>query len=171
MSSVRRGLEASRRHYRHRSRPPIGTGPRALWGGVCRGVSAIRTISRFDTTGISSTMAGEIDFDPLDYMSPKRARRLDRSRNSRSSARGWRSTMLVSPLRTLPTMAPASISVRRWGVAFGEEQHREYVLRGAHHVNPLLALSVFGGAGASNATIELGFTGPRLPTAARAPRG
>ncbi|HEV2065378.1 MAG TPA: beta-ketoacyl-[acyl-carrier-protein] synthase family protein, partial [Thermomicrobiales bacterium] len=31
-----------------------------------------------------------------------------------------------------------------------------------HHVNPMLALSVFGGAASSNVTIELGLTGPSL---------
>jgi 3-oxoacyl-[acyl-carrier-protein] synthase II len=48
------------------------------------------------------------------------------------------------------------------GIAFGEEQHESYVLNGPSRVNPLLALAVFGGAAASNVTIELGLTGPSL---------
>jgi 3-oxoacyl-[acyl-carrier-protein] synthase II len=142
---------------------PIGTGPDELWGGVCRGVSAIRTITRFDTTGISSTMAGEIDFDPLDYMNPKRARRLDRfSQFALVCARMALDDAGICAEQAANDGAGIYIGSALGGVAFGEEQHREYVLRGAHHVNPLLALSVFGGAGASNATIELGFTGPAL---------
>src|SRR5690606_4564348 len=48
------------------------------------------------------------------------------------------------------------------GVAFGEEQHEADVRHGAGKVNPLLALSVFGGAASSNVTIEMGLNGPSL---------
>ena len=57
---------------------PIGTGADGLWAGVRCGKSAIRAIERFDPGPFSSRVAGEIEFDPLRYMSPKRARRLDR---------------------------------------------------------------------------------------------
>src|ERR687898_731651 len=57
---------------------PIGTGVEALWDGVRAGGSAVRAIERFDAAPFSSRVAAEVDFDPLHYMSPKRARRLDR---------------------------------------------------------------------------------------------
>ncbi len=142
---------------------PIGIGVEELWNGVCCGASAIRTITRFDTDGISSKMAGEIDFDPLAYMSPKRARRLDRfSQFALVCAQMALDDAGLAAEQAANDGAGIYIGSALGGVAFGEEQHREYVLRGAHHVNPLLALSVFGGAGASNATIELGLTGPAL---------
>jgi 3-oxoacyl-[acyl-carrier-protein] synthase II len=142
---------------------PIGTGPDQLWNGVSRGVSAIRTITRFDTTGIASSVAGEIDFDPHAYMTSKRARRLDRfSQFALVCAQMALADAGIAAEEAARDGAGIYIGSALGGVAFGEEQHREYVLRGAHHVNPLLALSVFGGAGSSNATIELGFTGPSL---------
>jgi len=48
------------------------------------------------------------------------------------------------------------------GVAFGEEQHEAYVRNGPQYVNPLIALSVFGGAASSNIAIELDLHGPSL---------
>jgi len=57
---------------------PIGTGVEGLWAGVRSGNSAIRAITRFDASRLSSRVAGEVDFDPLHYLSAKRARRLDR---------------------------------------------------------------------------------------------
>src|SRR5215211_4742869 len=57
---------------------PIGICADGLWSGVRSGTSAVRAITRFDPSDFSSRVAAEIDFDPLDFMSPKRARRLDR---------------------------------------------------------------------------------------------
>ncbi|MDQ3226173.1 MAG: beta-ketoacyl-[acyl-carrier-protein] synthase II, partial [Chloroflexota bacterium] len=57
---------------------PIGNGVDGLWDGVRRGTSAVRGISRFDAAGFSSRVAAEADFEPLDFMTPKKAHRLDR---------------------------------------------------------------------------------------------
>ena len=46
------------------------------------------------------------------------------------------------------------------GVGFAEEQYPEFLARGPRGVNPMLALSVFNGAGSCNIAIELGVTGP-----------
>jgi 3-oxoacyl-[acyl-carrier-protein] synthase II len=57
---------------------PIGTGVEELWAGVRCGSSAIRAIDRFDPAHTASKVAGQVEFEPLDYIAPKRARRLDR---------------------------------------------------------------------------------------------
>ena len=142
---------------------PIGTGVEELWSGIRLGDSAIGPITRFDARPFSSRVAGEVCFDPLAHMTPKRARRLDR----------FSQFALVCSQMALAdaglTAEDASgdgagiyIGSALGGVAFAEEQHEAYVLNGAGHVNPLLALSVFGGAASSNVTIELGLTGPSL---------
>jgi 3-oxoacyl-[acyl-carrier-protein] synthase II len=142
---------------------PIGTGVEALWDGVRCGGSAVRRITRFDPSPFSSQVAAEVDFDPLDYMTAKRARRLDR----------FSQFALVCSQMALEDAGLAAEDIARdgagiyvgsalGGIAFAEEQHESYVVNGPHHVNPLLALSVFGGAASSNVTIELGLTGPSL---------
>jgi 3-oxoacyl-[acyl-carrier-protein] synthase II len=58
---------------------PIGSGREGLWAGVRRGESAGRPVTRFDPAPFRSQVAAEIDdFDPLDYMDARKARRLDR---------------------------------------------------------------------------------------------
>ena len=46
------------------------------------------------------------------------------------------------------------------GVGFAEEQYPAFLAHGPRGVNPMLALSVFNGAGSCNIAIELGVTGP-----------
>ena len=142
---------------------PIGIGVDGLWRGVRAGHSAIRTIARFDPSEFSSRVAGEVEFDPVDHMSPKQARRLDRySQFALASAQMALSDAGLTTDEMREAGAGVYLGSALGGVAFGEEQHRAYVEKGAHSVNPLLALSVFGGAGSSNVTIALGLTGPSL---------
>lgn len=142
---------------------PIGTGVEGLWNGVCEGVSAVRTITRFDASPFSSQVAGEIDFDPADHLSSKQARRLDRfSQFALVSARMALEDADMTPEQAAASGAGIYAGSALAGVAFAEDQHTAYVTNGPHAVNPLLALAVFGGAAASNVTIALGLTGPSL---------
>lgn len=142
---------------------PIGTGVDDLWCGVRRGKSAIRAITRFDAGPIPSKVAGEIDFDPLCYMSPKQARRLDRfSQFALVSARMALADAGLAAEEAAHDGAGIYMGSALGGIAFGETQHEAYVRQGPGHVSPLLALAVFGGAASSNVTIELGLTGPAL---------
>jgi len=142
---------------------PIGTGVDELWCGIRSGRSAVRSISRFDASPFSSRVAAEVDFDPLDHLPPKRVRRLDRfSQLALVSARMALEDARLPPECAARDGAGAYIGSALGGVAFGEEQHASFVTRGAQAVNPMLALSVFGGAASSNVSIELGLTGPSI---------
>src|SRR5881296_364653 len=58
---------------------PLGGSVAKTWEGIRAGRSGIGPITRFDTTGLETTIGGEVrDFDPLDYMDRKEARRADR---------------------------------------------------------------------------------------------
>jgi len=142
---------------------PIGTGVDELWQGVRAGESAVRIITRFDPSHFSSQVAAEIDFDPLQYMTPKRARRLDRfSQFALVSAQMALDDARLTPCEAADSGAGVYVGSALGGVAFGEEQHESFVRQGPQHVNPLIALSVFGGAASSNIAIELGLHGPSL---------
>lgn len=142
---------------------PIGTGVEALWDGVQNGTSAVHKIERFDASSFSSQVAAEVAFDPLAYMPPKRARRLDRfSQFALVAAQLALENAGMTADEASADGAGIYIGSALGGVAFAEEQHRSYVQNGLNHVDPLLALSVFGGAASSNVTIELGLTGPSL---------
>lgn len=142
---------------------PIGNCAEGLWAGVRRGESAVARVSRFDPSPFASQVAGEVTFDPLDHMPPKRARRLDRfSQFALVSAQMALEDAGLCPEQAASAGAGIYIGSALGGVAFGEEQHEAYVRHGAGKVNPLLALSVFGGAASSNVTIEMGLNGPSL---------
>lgn len=146
---------------------PIGTGADGLWAGVMANRSAVRPIDRFDASPFPSRLAAQIDdFDPADHLDARRARRLDRF-----SALSVAASRLAAEDARLPfgnglaSRAGVFIGSALGGVAFGEEQHAGYVERGVRGVAPTLALAVFGGAGASNVSLDLGLTGPAVGNA------
>jgi 3-oxoacyl-[acyl-carrier-protein] synthase II len=58
---------------------PLGVTVEKTWEGIRAGRSGIGQITRFDTTGLETTIAGEVrDFDPTQYMDRKEIRRADR---------------------------------------------------------------------------------------------
>jgi 3-oxoacyl-[acyl-carrier-protein] synthase II len=142
---------------------PIGAGVEGLWRGVQRGKSAVTSIKRFDASPFASRVAAEIDFDPLDFLPARQARRLDRfSQLAIVSAQMAVEDSGICPEELKRNRAGIYIGSALGGVAFGEEQHTAYVEGGKQRVNPLLALSVFGGAASSNISICLDLNGPSL---------
>jgi 3-oxoacyl-[acyl-carrier-protein] synthase II len=58
----------------------LGSSVELLWDGLINGRSGIRRITQFDPSDLPCQIAGEIpDFDPLNYIERKEARRLPRS--------------------------------------------------------------------------------------------
>ena len=58
---------------------PLGASLQKSWDGLIAGKSGIGPITRFDPTGLETTIAGEVrDFAPQDYMDRKEIRRADR---------------------------------------------------------------------------------------------
>jgi 3-oxoacyl-[acyl-carrier-protein] synthase II len=57
---------------------PLGNNVEDTWENACAGQSGIGQITKFDTEGYKTTIAGELkDFDPTLYVSAKECRRLD----------------------------------------------------------------------------------------------
>jgi 3-oxoacyl-[acyl-carrier-protein] synthase II len=58
---------------------PVGCDAPSSWDGIVSGRSGIAGITRFDPTGYQTTFAGEVkNFDPIDRLGRKDARRTDR---------------------------------------------------------------------------------------------
>ena len=58
---------------------PLGATVEKSWAGLIAGKSGIGPITRFDASDLDTKIAGEIhDFDPLEYMERKEAKRADR---------------------------------------------------------------------------------------------
>jgi len=57
---------------------PVGIGVESSWKNILNGVSGISNITKFDTKGFKSQVAGEVkNFDPDLYLNPKDSRRMD----------------------------------------------------------------------------------------------
>ena len=57
---------------------PVGIGVESSWKNLLNGVSGISNITKFDTTGFKSQVAGEVkNFNPDLYLNPKDSRRMD----------------------------------------------------------------------------------------------
>lgn len=57
---------------------PVGIGVKESWANIINGQSGIGKITKFDCTTFPSQVAGEVkNFDPLAYIPPKDARRMD----------------------------------------------------------------------------------------------
>src|SRR5256885_13726820 len=91
---------------------PLGSTVEKTWAGILAGKSGIGPITRFDATGLETTIAGEVrDFDPQDYMDRKEIRRSDRFVHFAVAAAGQ--ALKSARLEITAELAP------RIGVAFG----------------------------------------------------
>ena len=57
---------------------PLGMGVEKTWNALCAGKSGIRRITKFDPSGHTCQIAGEVtDFDPADYIEKKEIKKMD----------------------------------------------------------------------------------------------
>ena len=146
---------------------PIGAGRRGIWSGVRRGESAVRRVTRFDPGEFRSQTAAEVnDFDPLDYMDGRRARRLDRfAQFGVAAAIQAAEDAGLGRGDVQPIRAGVSLGSALGGLAYGEDQHSAFLDNGLKAVPPMLALAVYGGASAAHIAIELDLRGANLANA------
>ncbi|HZT13176.1 MAG TPA: beta-ketoacyl-[acyl-carrier-protein] synthase family protein [Candidatus Baltobacteraceae bacterium] len=144
---------------------PLGIGKDAFWSSLLDGTVAVDTIERFDASEFPSQIAAEIrDFDPSAYMNRRRLQWTDRFSQLAVVA-----AKLACEDAALTFSDPAAAGVYTGsalgGLAFAEEQIGVFHREGLRAVRPLLTISVFGGAAASNVAIEFGLNGPAISNA------
>lgn len=146
---------------------PLGTGNDESWEALKACRSRVQSIDYLDPAEFRARIAASIQsFDPLDYMSPKRAKRLDRfSQLSVASSKLAIESAGLSPEIDDGIGIGVNLGSALGGVAYGEMQHNNYFRGGLKAVDPMIALAVFGGAGATNVAIEFGLKGPSMGNA------
>lgn len=141
---------------------PIGIGREDFWNGVLSGKSAVRTPTLFDASPFRSRCAAEVTgFDPVDYLDPRRTKRLDRFAQFAlvSAQLAVHDSGLDLEHEDSSRMGVA-IGSALGGIAFAEKQYGVYREAGLKAVDPSLAVAVFCGSASCNMAIEFGFTGP-----------
>jgi len=146
---------------------PIGEGAEGLWEGHRSRRSGVRRITRFDASEFRSRVAAEVPgFDAAARLGEKRARRLDRyGALSLASADMALEDAGLDPDAPDPERVAVQMGTALGGIGFAEEQHAAYMEDGVRGVNPMLALTVFGGAASCNIAIEYGYQGPNSTNA------
>src|SRR5215471_11095081 len=140
----------------------IGHGRENFWNAILGEKSGVNTIASFDATVFRVRSAGEIrDWDPEEFFSPQRLKRLDRyAQFSVVSAKLALDDARLEYSREKPQdRMGASFGTALGGVCKAEEQYIRYLKKGARGVQPTLAVQVFGGSAHSNIAIEFGFRG------------
>jgi 3-oxoacyl-[acyl-carrier-protein] synthase II len=141
---------------------PIGVGAEGLWRGALVGRSAVDRITLFDPSPFTTHVAAEVrGFDPLRYIDAKQARRFDRySQFAVACAYQALADARLEPASVTSDRVGVCIGTALGGIGLAEKEHGNYMRGGVRAVSPMLALSIFAGAGGCNIAIEFGFTGP-----------
>jgi len=140
----------------------IGHGVDGFWNGILAEQSGITRISTFDPKPFQVRCAAEIsDWDPEQFFSPQRLKRLDRyAQFAVASAQLALDDAGINYSREHPQhRVGVSFGTALGGVCKAEDQHIRYLKKGVRGVNPMLAIQVFGGSAHSNIAIEFGFRG------------
>ncbi len=140
---------------------PIGIGADAVWDRLHQPVSAVQVIDRFDSGPFRSHIAAQINnFDPVEMLSARQARRTDRCSQLALAAAHL---ALVDSGIELAKESPDRVGVLAGtalgGIGFAESENEKYVRGGVREVDALLALTVFGGAVSCNIAITHGVSG------------
>jgi 3-oxoacyl-[acyl-carrier-protein] synthase II len=146
---------------------PIGLGAEGLWNGLRAERSAVGTLTRFDPSLWRSHNAAQVnDFVVTDHVEAKRAKRLDLfSAYAVVSAQQALADAEIDLATEDRERVGAMMGTALGGVGYAETQVGEFLQHGAKGLNPLLALTVFGGAASCNIAIELGVMGPNATNA------
>lgn len=144
---------------------PLGIGKDAFWNALLSGAVAVAQVTRFDASAFPSRIAAEIpNFDASSYLDRRRIQWTDRF--SQLAVTG---ALLACEDAAVGFENRADVGVYTGsalgGLAFAEEQIGAFHTQGLRAVRPLLTLSVFGGAAASNIAIQFGLHGPTIANA------
>jgi len=145
---------------------PNGIGKDKFWNSLTTGTSGIDTIQRFDASGHSCQIAGEVnDFEPSDYADKKDCRRMDRF--TQFAVAGSKIAIEDSEMdldNTDRDRVGVYIGSGIGGLDTLEKQHTILMNKGPSKVSPFLIPMMIGNMAAGQVSIQFGFRGPSMAT-------
>ncbi len=142
----------------------LGTDPETLWESLIAGRSGIGKISSFDPSDLPCQIAGEInEFDVLDYLPKKEARRMARSTHFAMAAaiEAMKDSGLPDPLPE-PERVGVYFGTGIGGMERAVEGLEVLRVQGLSRVNPFFMPSVLPNMPAFYVTRHFGAIGPNL---------
>ena len=143
---------------------PVGIGVDKAWGNIVAGKSGITRISRFDTTGFASQIAGEIkDFEVTNYLSAKDARRMDIFiQYGLAAAIEAVKDSGIEVTEKNAEMIGVNIGSGIGGLPMIEDTHDAYLEGGPRKISPFFVPGTIINMISGNLSIMYGFKGPNL---------
>jgi 3-oxoacyl-[acyl-carrier-protein] synthase II len=141
---------------------PVGNTADELWTSLIQGRSGVGMITKFDTTGYPTRIAGEVkNFDPLNFVDKKEARRLDPYLQFAVA-----SAVLAVQDAALDT---GKVDGTRFGVLIGSgiggistllESHRNLIEKGPDRVSPFFIPMLIANMASGLVSMRFGAKGP-----------
>ena len=146
---------------------PLGLDTASTWTALLEGRSGIGPINRFDASGYSCRIAGEVpDFDPLAILDKKEARKMDRFTHFAIAAA--REALGDSGFEIVPDNAErvgVYIGSGIGGLEFLERTKAELMERGPRRISPFFIPGMILNMATGHVSILLGAKGPNLAVA------
>ena len=141
---------------------PVGNTADEFWSSLLQGRSGVGPITKFDTTGYPTRIAGEVrNFDPLNFVDKKEARRLDPYLQYAVAA-----SVLAVQDAALDT---GKVDGSRFGVLIGSgiggistllESHRNLIEKGPDRVSPFFIPMLIANMASGLVSMRFGAKGP-----------
>lgn len=141
---------------------PLGNNISSFWKNLIAGQSGVDQITQFDSSNFSVKIAAEVkDFDPLQYIERKEARKMDR----------FVQFAIAASLQAVQNanIDMEQVDANRVGVYVGsgigglgtlEQQHRNLLEKGPRRVNPFFIPMMIANMASGQISIRLGAKGP-----------
>ena len=141
---------------------PVGNTVDEFWSALLQGRSGVGLITRFDTTGYPTRIAGEVrNFDPLDFVDKKEARRLDPYLQYAVAS----SAMAVQDA----ALDTSKVDGTRFGVLIGSgiggistllQSHKDLLDKGPDRVSPFFIPMLIANMASGLVSMRFGAKGP-----------
>ena len=141
---------------------PLGSGTENFWDAALHGKSGAGEITLFDPSPFPSHIAGECsDFDPVDFMSKKEARRMDRYAQLGIAAgiQAAESAGITETIQRTPERVAIVMGSGIGGLSTWEREYKVLHEKGPNRVSPFLITMMVPNMAAGQLAIALGATG------------
>jgi 3-oxoacyl-[acyl-carrier-protein] synthase II len=143
----------------------VGIGREQTWQALLANENGIRPVTLCDVSDLDSKIAGEVpDFDPLNYVDRKEARRMDRFVQMAIAASGEALEQSGLDISLCPDQIGVMIGAGMGGLTTLEEQFKALFEKGPGRVSPFLVPMFIADMASGQVSIQFGARGPNYNT-------